>query len=335
MSIGVLCVVDHRPERLDSLRTVEVSGGRRLAVREWPGDGRPLVLLHGLLDSSAGWADLAGRTSQPCIAIDLPGFGDSPAPTRPRLSAYAEDVLTTLSTLDVGSFTLVGHSLGGGVAAAVAERMREEVQALVLCAPAGFGRIPLAELAALPGLRTVAAGSLPHLMTRRLLVGAVYASFVTSGIGPTEELCRRLAAEAARVGPGVRAALEALAASGRSSRAFHRRPVGYDGPVTALWGGRDALVPAAHVSGVQRALPQARIHVWRGMGHHPQRERPAEFAALVDAAHRAGCAERTCERRAVARRRHVDFHRRPPYRDAAPRGRPSLASGNRGSRAST
>jgi pimeloyl-ACP methyl ester carboxylesterase len=44
--------------------------------------------------------------------------------------------------------------------------------------------------------------------------------------------------------------------------------------VTALWGARDALVPVAHAEGVLRAFPQARVEVWDGMGHHPQRERP-------------------------------------------------------------
>jgi pimeloyl-ACP methyl ester carboxylesterase len=295
-SAARLCFMKHTAERLDSLRTVELSDGRRLAVRAWPGDGRPLVLLHGLLDSSAGWADLVSRSSHPCIAVDLPGFGHSPAPTRPRLSAYADDVVTALRALTVRSFTLVGHSLGGGVATAVAERMRKQTRALVLCAPAGFGRIPLAELAALPLLRAVAAESLPHLMTRRLLVRAIYASVVTRGIAPTDELIRRLAGEAARVGPGVRTALEALAASGQSSHAFHRRTVAYDGPVCALWGGRDALVPTAHISGLRSALPQAKIHVWPGMGHHPQRERPAEFAALLNEAHRAAHTKRDCRR---------------------------------------
>jgi pimeloyl-ACP methyl ester carboxylesterase len=197
----------------------------------------------------------------------------------------------------------------------VAERMREEAEALFLCAPAGFGRIPLAELAALPVLRAVAAGSLPHLMARRLLVGAIYASVVTSGIAPTDELLRRLAAEAARVGPGVRAALEALAASGQSSHAFHRRAVAYDGPVCALWGSRDALVPTAHIRGLRSALPRAEIHIWPGMGHHPQRERPAEFAALLDEAHRAAPAGRDCAPPRPTRP-HVDFRRPHPYGDA-------------------
>ena len=78
-----------------------------------------------------------------CYAVDLPGFGDSDRPTRNRMSAYAEDVQGALAATEVHDFTLVGHSLGGAVATALAERLRDDVTALVLMAPAGFGRIVL------------------------------------------------------------------------------------------------------------------------------------------------------------------------------------------------
>ena len=66
-----------------------------------------------------------------------------------------------LAALDVHDFTLVGHSLGGAVATALAERLRDDVAALVLIAPAGFGRIHLAEAIQLPGVRTVVRHGLP------------------------------------------------------------------------------------------------------------------------------------------------------------------------------
>jgi pimeloyl-ACP methyl ester carboxylesterase len=58
-------------------RYVELAEGRRMRVRRWPGRGTPLVMLHGLLDSSDGWDPLARATHRPSIAIDLPGFGHS------------------------------------------------------------------------------------------------------------------------------------------------------------------------------------------------------------------------------------------------------------------
>jgi pimeloyl-ACP methyl ester carboxylesterase len=117
------------------------SFGRRVSVECWPGDGAPLVLLHGLLDCAVGWKQLAAVMHRPCFAVDLPGFGDSDRPTRNRISAYTEDVKAALAAVDVHDFTLVGHSFGGAVAAGLAERLRDEVAALVLIAPVGFGRI--------------------------------------------------------------------------------------------------------------------------------------------------------------------------------------------------
>src|SRR5215217_9054695 len=104
------------------VRDVPLPDGRRIRVRCWPGRGRPLVLLHGLLDDSTGWARLAADTGRPCIAVDLPGFGGSDLPLRPRLSSYADDVAAALGRMRLEGSTLVGHSLGGGVAVEVAHR---------------------------------------------------------------------------------------------------------------------------------------------------------------------------------------------------------------------
>lgn len=269
------------PERTVISRRVRLSGGRYLHVVESPGQGRPLVLLHGLLGSAASWGEFVQASRRPCLALDLPGFGNSSPARQPRLSAYAEDVAEALRQLCVQSCTVVGHSLGGAVATALAESMRDEIRSLVLCAPAGFGRLPRAELAALPLVRHLAAKSLPHVLTNSWLAGPVCATLVACGLTPSIELRRKLAADIVRVGPGARAAVQALAAAGRSPAAFHRRLVNYDGPVTALWGDRDTLVPRSHLIGLLAALPQAGIQIWPGAGHHLHRDRPHELAALI------------------------------------------------------
>jgi len=136
------------PLRIDRVATVlpvVLPGGRRVSVERWSGKGAPVVLLHGLLDCAAGSKHVAEVMDCPCYAVDLPGFGGSDRPTRNRMSAYAEDVQGALEALDVHDFTLVGHSLGGGVASELAERLRDEVARVVPIAPVGFGRIRLAE----------------------------------------------------------------------------------------------------------------------------------------------------------------------------------------------
>jgi pimeloyl-ACP methyl ester carboxylesterase len=122
------------PEVIDLL----VSGERRVRVRCWPGHGRPLILLHGLLDDSLGWAQLAMDTHRPCLAVDLPGFGGSDVPTRPRISAYADAVCEAIEHLDVVPSTLVGHSLGGAVALQAALRLGDQLSGLIVFEPILF-----------------------------------------------------------------------------------------------------------------------------------------------------------------------------------------------------
>lgn len=260
---------------------VRLSGGRRLQVRTWEGTGRPLVLLHGLLDDSEGWSRLAQDTHRPCIAIDLPGFGGSDLPTRPRISGYAEAIVEGLDALDVRACTLVGHSLGGAVAASVAERTGA-VNALALMAPAGFGRIGLSEFVTLPFVKQAAEAALPLALVNPLTVTAAYTTFVAHRRLPSRDLMTRVRRRAFKSSKGVSTACEAIAAAGRSDNGFTKRPINFAGPVAALWGEHDALVSPAHAAALQRALPQAHIEVWDRMGHHPQRERPRSLARYIE-----------------------------------------------------
>ncbi len=240
--------------------------------------------LHGLLDCGVGWRQLAAVMHRRCYALDLPGFGDSDRPTRNRISAYVQDVQAALAVLDVHNFTLVGHSLGGAVASGLAERLRDDVRALVLMAPAGFGRIHLAEAIQLPGVRSVVRHGLPLALANPVTALGVYMAVVGNGHLPDPELLARLRKNAHRWAPGAACANEAITASGLSDRAFYRRRLDYHGPVQALWGQRDRLVPLAHRDGVMTAFPQAQVSVWKKMGHHPQRERPSELALFIEAA---------------------------------------------------
>lgn len=82
------------------------------------------MLLHGMLDSSAGWGEFAAAQKRPCYAFDLPGFGSSDMPTCGRLSAYARDIEEAIELLEIPTpFTIVGHSFGGAVATALSDRI--------------------------------------------------------------------------------------------------------------------------------------------------------------------------------------------------------------------
>jgi pimeloyl-ACP methyl ester carboxylesterase len=259
------------------LEVVELADGRLLASRRWPGTGVPLVALHGLFDCSLGWKHVAAATRRPCVAFDLPGFGRSGMPAENRFASYAQDVLCALDILGVGSFSLVGHSLGGPVAAELSEQARDRTLNLTLLAPAGFGPVPLAELLGGSALGRVVRLGVPLALSNPLSAVGIYMAVVSHGRPPERQLLGRVIRRAFSAAPGAIAANEAIVAAARDPDGFAHRAVRYDGPASVLWGTSDVLIPISHAARVCEALPQAKLTVWEGMGHHPQRERPEQL----------------------------------------------------------
>lgn len=290
-------------------KTLELPDGRILAYRERPGRGRPLVLVHGLMDCSAGWETLAKATHRPVVAFDLPGMGASDCPTSSRIGAFAADLATAIGLLDLHDFTLVGHSFGGAVATSLAERIPDEVAALVLLAPSGFGRIAATEITSAPVVKQIFRHALPLALANPITATGIYMGIVANGCTPDRKLLKRLSARAWSTTRGVQMASQAMADAGRSDTAFFRRRVNYHGPVLALWGSNDIVVSPGHAEGLASAFPQAEITVWEGMGHHPQRERPEELSRFVE--NGATHAQR-------ARRENVRMLRPVPLRPAMP-----------------
>jgi pimeloyl-ACP methyl ester carboxylesterase len=270
-----------------SIDDVVVREGRCVRVRRCAGDGTPLVLLHGFCDSSEGWGPLVEHLGRPAIAFDLPGFGGSDPPARPRISCYAETIDAALELLDVPRAIVVGHSLGGAVATSLAARHPRRVASLVLLAPAGFGWIPAAAFGQIGIIRRFAGVALPLVLSNALTCSATYALAVSHRRLPPRTLVERAAVDASHVTPGIVSALEALAVLNRPAKRFTGRRLPYDGPVAAVWGEHDVLVPTSHARAVRRALPQADTAIWKGIGHHPQVEAPELLAELID---------RICER---------------------------------------
>lgn len=302
-------MLDAPPHSADLTVQVPLGDGRIALARTTPGHGIPVVLLHGLLDCSRGWEAICRALAAPTVALDLPGFGCSSPVPAPRLDAYADDIVRALAPLRPGPFVLVGHSFGGAVAASVAERLRGDVAALVLLAPAGFGRIPLAEAASLPVVRTIVDRLAPLAFARPAVAAGVYRVAVSPGAAPDASLVAKLARDPRRLTTAARHAVSALVAAGLAVDGFHRREVGYDGPVHCVWGSRDRIVPLAHLAGVEAGFPRVLAQVWEGMGHHHQHEEPERLVALIDEVAAAAALPNL----AAARR----ARRRTPARQAA------------------
>src|SRR3954464_8089442 len=137
---------------------VELHGHR--VIYRIAGSGPPVVLIHGMINSSRHWEAVARRLarSHTAIAPDLIGHGDSATPRGDySLGAHAASIRDLLAAIGVERASIVGHSLGGGVAMQFFWQFPSRVERLALVSSGGLGRevSPLLRTVALPGMSAV------------------------------------------------------------------------------------------------------------------------------------------------------------------------------------
>src|ERR1700690_3072805 len=133
--------------------------GRRVIYRI-AGSGPPGVLIHGMLNSSSHWQSVAMELARDhaVIAPDLIGHGDSAAPRGDySLRAHAASIRDLLAAIGIDRASIVGHSLGGGVAMQFFYQFPQRVERLVLISSGGLGHevSPLLRSATLPGMNAL------------------------------------------------------------------------------------------------------------------------------------------------------------------------------------
>ena len=246
------------------------------------GAGAPLVLLHALGLSRRTWDDVVPELARhfDVIAVDLPGFGDSPplpADVEPTPATLAAAIDTLLNELDVVAPHVVGNSLGGWVALELAAI--GPVASLTLLSPAGLwqARTPRYALASLQASRWLtrhAAGMLSRLVVSRPGRALV--------LGQTHGRPTRLTAEYARstirslgTCPGFDAVLRATGA--RHAHGF----TALDIPVTVAFGSRDILLLPGRSRRLDQLPSHTRVERLPGCGHVPIADDPAAVAALI------------------------------------------------------
>ena len=288
----------NRPPRAGRLRTVadsdvevrhHVVHGHRRAYRI-AGSGPAVLLIHGIGDSSATWADLIPGLARnhTVIAPDLLGHGASDKPRADySVAAYANGMRDLLGVLGIERATLVGHSLGGGVAMQFAYQFPERTERLVLVSTGGVGREvnPVLRAASLPGADLMlSALRLPTVrLQSRLFV----------------QLMKLLDTDLGRDAPDLLNLVDALPdATARSAfiRTL-RAVVDWRGqvvtmldrcylvrgmPTMLLWGSRDSVVPVGHAHTAHLAMPGSRLEIFEGAGHFPFHSDPHRFLALVE-----------------------------------------------------
>jgi pimeloyl-ACP methyl ester carboxylesterase len=254
-------------------RTVQeelVLGEKRLGLRRTPGRGKPVVMLHGLMDSAASWDPFARSLSRPTIAFDLPGFGESSI-AGDDLDQWRELFERGFDELEVEDCFLLGHSLGGALATKIASDRPDVTRGLLLIAPAGYGRLPLAQLLGRPEIEFLLGRTAPGAMRFKPVVRLAYRGLFTHDHELSEPLMERLIEQRQTMIPGIRQGMHIL-------RELSHEPFSkskYEGPVAALLGAYDHMVPKGRtLKGINRVFPNADETVLEDIGHHPQEECP-------------------------------------------------------------
>jgi pimeloyl-ACP methyl ester carboxylesterase len=262
-------------------RFLDVDGMRVRYVRK--GQGPALLLLHGMASSIYTWSEVLDGFAREhdVVALDLPGFGQSDQPAQLGFAALPRAVIGVMDSLALPRASLVGSSLGGAVAVAVAAERPERVERLVLIDAAGFNlrrqEWPwlVRALQAAPGVL------LERAPFRRWLTRLALRQVFLDQSKVTDERVEEYVAPMLRAG-AVRSLRSLLAsAPGAGDGGFPALLARVTAPTLILWGKDDRWVPVADSERFASALKGSRTIVLRRCGHLPQEERPAETLALV------------------------------------------------------
>ena len=254
--------------------------GHRIGYRV-AGSGPAVVLIHGMLNNSRHWRAVAERLADrnTVVAPDLHGHGGSAGPTGDySLGAHAAGIRDLLSGLGVEQATIVGHSLGGGVAMQFFYQFPERCQRLVLVSSGGLGREvswPL-RVAAAPGVEALLAGAASRPVLEaidRLGRGNAYATAAHRALSS-------LNTPAARRG-FVWTLRSVIGLGGQRVSANDRLYLLADMPTLIVWGARDNTIPIAHGRAAQAAAPGSRFELLDDARHFPHLETPAPLADAI------------------------------------------------------
>jgi len=262
--------------------------GHRVTYRI-AGEGPVVVLVHGITGNCDNWRAvmpwLAERYT--VLAPDLVGHGGSAKPRGDySLGAYASGVRDLMVALGHERATIVGHSLGGGVAMQLAYQFPERCERLVLVSSGGLGRevSPLLRAATLPGSELV----LPLLASTRVLDLGRGFSRLLGRVGlragtDVEEMARGHAsladAEARRA--FIYTLRSIVDAGGQRVSAIDRLYLAAEMPSLIVWGERDGIIPSRHARAANKAMPGSRLETFGGAGHYPHLEDPHRFVRLL------------------------------------------------------
>jgi pimeloyl-ACP methyl ester carboxylesterase len=253
------------------------------------GEGPVILLIHGVTGSHEHWSKAMPLLAEQytVVAPDLMGHGRSAKPRGDySLGSFAAGLRDLMVGLDLPRFTVVGHSLGGGIAMQLAYQFPERCERLVLVSSGGLGRQvhPLLRAATLPGSELVlpliaharvggAGAAVAGLLRRLGLEAGPDLAEMARGFGSLGDAQTReafLHTLRAVIDPG-----------GQRVDATDRLYLAEEMPTLIVWGRRDPLIPVQHAGIANRAMPGSRLEVFDEAGHFPQLAEPVRFARLL------------------------------------------------------
>ena len=253
------------------------------------GSGPVLLLIHGMGGTFENWQAVIEPLARhhTVVAPDLPGHGTSaPGGGDYSLGALAAGLRDLLIALGHERATLVGHSLGGGIAMQFAYHFPEITERLVLVSSGGLGPevSPVLRAAALPGADLfIAATAGPG----RTVGSAIARGLAAVGLRPNTDVAEVLRGYSSLAEPDRRAAFLAtlrsvIGTGGQRVHAGDRLYLAEGTPVLIIWGARDPIIPLRHGENAHKAIPGSHLEVFEGVGHLPQLEAPGRFVAVLE-----------------------------------------------------
>jgi pimeloyl-ACP methyl ester carboxylesterase len=267
---------------------VTIHGHRRAFVKT--GSGPAVLLLHGMGCDHTTWEPVIERLARQhtVIAPDLLGHGRSDKPRADySVGGYANGMRDLLTVLGIDKATVVGHSLGGGVAMQFGYQFPERTERLVLVAPGGLGRevTPIIRAVTLPGFHAVV-GALTLPGVRHLVTGALRRA--ARADAPALRDLDEIAAIVEHLeDPRARRALKHVVSAcvdlrgqiiSMTDRAYLTREM----PMCVIWGSDDQVIPTKHADNVRRIADTAEVKIVGNAGHFPHKDHPDEFVRTVE-----------------------------------------------------
>jgi pimeloyl-ACP methyl ester carboxylesterase len=262
--------------------------GDRVAYQD-VGEGDVILLLHGMAGSSETWRAVIPQLAKRyrVVAPDLLGHGQSAKPRGDySLGAFAVWLRDLLDELGITGATIVGHSLGGGVAMQFVYQHPDYCKRLVLISSGGLGPDVgwVLRLLSAPGAELVLPIVAPQPM---LTVGNKLRTWFSSAGIQSPRAAEIWRAYSSFSDSQTRAAFLRTLRSvvdyrGQAVSALNRLHLTSDLPTMAIWGDEDKIIPVEHAHAAHAARAGNRLEVLNGVGHFPQVERPDAVVDLID-----------------------------------------------------